>query len=75
MNIKNNLPDPGELVWKNLKCVYSFAFTHIDENSVLNHLRKLSCDSHLDVLQMDTRLLKLSADTIAPSITFILNCS
>ena len=47
----------------------------IEQSCVLNHLRKLSCDSHLDVLQMDTRLLHIGADILAPSIVYIMNLS
>ena len=42
---------------------------------MLNHLIKLSSDSHLDVLQMDTRLLRLSATIITPSIVHVMNLS
>ena len=73
--IKKDLPDPGQLKWNNPECIYSFEFVQIDHTCVLNHLRKLSGDSHLDVLNMDTRLLRLCANIIAPSLTYIMNLS
>ena len=42
---------------------------------MLNHLTKLSSDSKLDVLLMDSRLLRLSANLVAPSLCHILNLS
>ena len=71
----NKLPDPGDLQWKNPECIYTFEFNPIDLSCVLNHLKKLSSDSKLDVLNMDSRLLRLSADFIAPSLCRILNLS
>ena len=73
--IHKTLPNPGPLIWKNPDCIYSFNFSSIDHEHVLNHLLKLSGDSHLDALNMDVKLLKLAAHHLAPSLTFLLNLS
>ena len=42
---------------------------------MLEQLKSLSHDSHLDVLDMDTKLLRYGATLLAPSITQVLNHS
>ena len=74
-NILNTLPDPGELIWNNPACLYKFEFAPVEPSCVLKHLRGLSADSHLDVLQMDTRLLQASAEFITASLCYIINLS
>ena len=73
--LQKTLPDPGPLVWKNPKCIYSFQFKQIEEKSVLKQLKRLSYDSHLDVLKLDTKLLRIGASLLSPSLTCLMNMS
>ena len=73
--LTDDLPDPGQLIWKNPDCIYSFNLTAIEPSCVLKHLLKLSDDSHLDVLRMDSRLLRLSADYVYSSLCNVMNLS
>ena len=73
--IHEKLPNPGQLNWKNPECIYTFDFDRIEESCVLNHLLKLSKDTHLDPLDMDVKLLYISANIIAPSVTQLMNVS
>ena len=74
-NLTSKLPHPGDLNWKNPECIYTFEFKPIEPACVLNHLKKLSLNSKLDVLKMDSRLLNISATYIATSLCCILNAS
>ena len=74
-SITEFLADPGELIWKNPKCIYSFSFQSINVSCVLDQMESLSNDSHLHVLDMDTRLIKRGAAQLTPSITKLLNMS
>ena len=53
-SITESQADPGELIWKNPKCIYYFSFQPINESCVIDQMKSLSDDSHLDVLDMDT---------------------
>ena len=75
IEVHKNLPTPGPLIWKQPECIYSFEFRRIEVSSVLNHLLKLSNESHLDVLDFDSKLLKIAARVIAPSLTQLMNLS
>ena len=52
-----------------------FDFTPVTEATILDHLTNMSSDSKLDVLDMDSRLLKISCSVITPSLTSIFNQS
>ena len=71
--LQKSLPEPGPLNWKNPECLHKFSFNEIEVASVFKQLNKLSNESHLDVLSMDTRLLRLVAMQVAPSRTNVLN--
>ena len=73
--ITEAIPKKNNLSWKNPKCIYSFEFQNISVESVRKQLCSLPGDSKLDVLDMDSKLLKLGACTLASSITTIMNCS
>ena len=64
-SITESLADPGELIWKNTECIYSFSFQSINSSCVLDQIVSLSDDSHLDVLDMDTRLIKRGVALLA----------
>ena len=55
------------LVWKNPPCVHKFKFKHCCISD--------GCDSSVDVLGFDLKLLAFSCETIAPIITKIVNAS
>ena len=74
-NLLDKLPNPGALNWNNPECIYRFKFEPISPMCVLKQLKKLTCDSKLDVLHMDSRLLNISSDYIAHSFCRILNLS
>ena len=74
-SITESLVDPGELIWKNPKCIYSFSFQLINVPCVLDQMESLFDDSHLYVLDMDTILIKRGAALLAPSVTKLLNMS
>jgi hypothetical protein len=66
----------NDFTWKGQKSLYSFSFTTVHSHSVLKHLKQLGSDvSKNDVLDMDSKLLCLSADVIAPLITHFINYS
>ncbi len=52
-----------------------FKFNQIKVNSVLHHLTKLDSGFHMDVLDIDSRLLRAAATVLAPSLTHLLNLS
>jgi hypothetical protein len=63
-------------IWNGLKSMHSFTFTEVNENVVFKHLLKLGSQvSKNDVLNMDSKLLCLSANIIAPLITNFINYS
>ncbi len=64
-----------EWKWKHPKSIYTFKFNPIKVDSVLHHLTKLDSGSHMDVLDVDARLLRAAATVLAPSLTHLLNIS
>ena len=77
-NIRSDLiksmPDPGNRSWKHPECRYSFSFEPIRESCVENIL-SLSWDRNLNVLDIDSKLLRIAAELLTPSVTRILNHS
>ena len=61
--------------WKNPESLHKFQFTSLQTHDVFKHLSELSNDSNLDVLDMDSRLLRLGASILAPSLTRLFNKS
>ena len=55
--------------------MYSFAFQAIDVNFIFKMLNQLSTKSNLDILSMDSRLLRAGANAIAPYLCSIFNIS
>ena len=70
-----SMPDPGNLSWKKPECRYSFSFEPIRESCVENIMKSLLLDSNLDVLDIDSKLLRIAAELLTPSVTRILNHS
>ena len=56
-------------------CTKQFVFHEININYTLKELLKLPLKSTLDVINIDNKLLRLSALAIAPSLTHIFNLS
>ena len=56
-------------------CIYEFYFQPIDSSKILKHFTNLASNSNLDVLDFDTKLLKLAAPYIAQSLCVIFNAS
>ncbi len=52
-----------------------FKFNPIKVDCVLHHLTKLDSGSYMDVLDMDSRLLRATANVLALSLTYLLNIS
>ena len=74
-NVAKSISTNKKWKWKNPKPLYKFNFKHVENKYVYEQLNKLDADSHLDVLDMDSKLLRLSSHVIAPSITFLINQS
>ena len=74
-NIINSFHHYKQPNWKNPKCIYTFDMKVISESEVNKLLSNLSCDSNLDVLDFDSKLIKISSSFILKSLTFIFNYS
>ena len=61
--------------WKHPECIYSFHFKKIESDTIFRHLKYLSEDSNLDVIDFDTKLLKIAAPYICESLTNMYNKS
>jgi hypothetical protein len=57
------------------ECLYSFDFSDISDRYVFKLLNSLTNESKNDILDFDTKLLRLASRVISPSLTFILNMS
>ena len=74
-NLTGSLLNPGELTRRNSPCIYSFSLNTIEEACVMKQLKSLPSDNHLDVLDMETRLLNCGASLLAPCVTALFNRS
>ena len=61
--------------WKLGKSLHRFEFQEIDFRDILKLLKSLGADSSNDVLDMDTKLLSLSANILTPFLLKIFNIS
>ena len=73
--VSSRLPKQGVPKWKNPPPIYSFIFEEIDVASVHGDLHSLDDDSSNDVLQLDAKLLRMSADVICRTLTNVYNIS
>ena len=64
------LPD-----WRGAKATARFTFQQFSNDSVLKELSSLNEEANLDILNIDRKLLRISADIIAPSLCTIYNKS
>ena len=65
----------NEFLWRGSNSTCCFNFTTIEQDSVKEHLLKLGDVTNNDVIGFDSRLLFLSAETIAPILTTFDNVS
>ena len=65
----------ADLFWKGPKSIYTLDICEVTHESILKNLIKLSDHSNLDVLGFDSKLLKLTADLIAPQVAYLVNLS
>ena len=71
-----NFPADSELHWTQPECIYQFNFGCINEDDILKDLNALSSNkSNIDVLGLDSRLLRIGADVLVASITTLFNKS
>ena len=74
-NVTKNLPHVSDVLWKGPESVYDFKFNHVSEDNVAKLFRKLPLNSSLDVLNFDSKLLRIASTAIVKSFTHILNIS
>ena len=67
------LPKQDVQEWKNPSPIYSVTFESIWVETVYKDLQSLDCESNSDVLNLDTKLLKLSSNVICKSLTHLFN--
>ena len=60
---------------ENCNTTTRFCFSHIDIRSVLSTLKSLNVSKSTGIDNLPAKILKLSADLIAPSLTYIFNLS
>ena len=63
------------LNWKNPECIYKFKFSEVLEDDVLKLLKQLPCDSNIDILDVDCKLLNIASPYISKTLTAIFNLS
>ena len=73
--VSSRFPKQGVRKWKNPPPIFSFILRYIDVASVHGDLRSLDGDSSNDVLQLDAKLLRMSADIICRTLTHFYNIS
>ena len=61
--------------WTLPSSIYTFNFTELKSFKIEKYLQNLPSESKNDILNFDTKLLKLSAALISPSLTHIFNLS
>lgn len=75
-NIANSFENQDKsFPWKNPASIYAFKFQEIKHNNVRELLEKLSDSSSLDILNFDSKLLKIASEEITPVLTYIFNLS
>ena len=72
--LAQKFPD-SNLNWKLQSCIHNFKFKNISSDFVLSNLKLLGDESNRDSLGIDSKLLKLAAEKITPSVLYMLNLS
>ena len=65
----------NNIEWKHPNCLYELVFTKIDPEDLLKLLLKISSSNNLDVLDLDSKHLRLAAPYIHQSICEMFNMS
>ena len=74
-NVSSKFVNEDDIKWKNPETVHSFEFVTVDEGSVITDLLTLNADGNNDVLQLDSKLLRLASPLISKSLTHLFNLS
>ena len=70
-----SMPDPGNLSWKIPSASTRCLLDQLKKSCVENIMKSLSLEGHLDVLDIYSKLLRIAAALLTPSVTRILNNS
>ena len=70
-----HLPQINEPPWKGPTSTLEFKLKKVTQESVLKRLKKLGDKSSTDVLGIDSKLLCIGADVVAPALTSFFNMS
>ena len=73
--VTSKFVNQDDIEWKNPPTIHSFEFVTIDEGSVVTDLLTMNADSNNDVLQLDSKLLRLASPLISKSLTHLFNLS
>jgi hypothetical protein len=65
----------GDLLWKGPTSLYTFKLSHVSECNIIKCLKNLPNTPNMDVLGIDSKLLKLATTEIAPQLTHLFNLS
>ena len=71
----SHLPHRNEILWKGPESIYDFNFNAIVHDNIKKLLMTLNPNSSLDILDFDSKLLRLGAFYIVESLTVIYNLS
>ena len=74
-SLNKNFDTHSEFHWTQPDCIHTFAFDEVIEEDIYTHLSALSLDSNLDILGMDAKLLRLGADVLVTSLSYLFNMS
>ena len=73
-DINAKFKDNSPYEMKGPKCIYEFGLPHINETHLVKSLSKFSsCNSSLDILDFDSKLLNIAKHIITPYLTNIFN--
>ena len=76
VKMSERFADKRNLVWKNPDSQYRFIFSEVTPKCVLDQLNAFdSSKSNIDILGIDSKLLKIASTIIEPSLTFLFNLS
>ena len=73
--VTSKFVNQDDIKWRNPATIHSFEFVTIDEGSVVTDLLTMNADSNNDVLQLDSKLLRLASPLISNSLTHLFNLS
>ena len=69
------MPDPGNLSWKIPSASTRCLLNQFKKSCVENKMKYLSLDSNLNVLDINSKLIRTDGALLTPSVTRILNNS